>query len=681
MRVPFGRLNLIGVVVAIGPAEVEPTQLQPILERIDPRPIFAAADLEALRWLARYYHHPLGAVLADASPPPVRVAPARRSPESRLVLSDDPPGPVRGRSLARLVALLRERGSLSVAELCREFADWRGLLRRHRDRGWFRWLAPTPAAASGAAPLSPAQQLARESILAARGFRAFLLVGASGSGKTELALALAAELAARGRQSLLLVPEIAFVAGILRRLQALLGERAAAYHSDLADGERARVFAAMAEGRLAVAVGTRSAVFLPLPRAGLIVVEDEHDPAYKQPDGARFSARDFALVRAQCLGVPIVLSSPTPSLEALHSAERGKLALLSLDEPHLRPPPRVQRADVGGRGLRQGLAPEILTAIERTLARGEQVLILRNRRGFAPSVLCTACGQRLDCPGCGIAMTWHLSAGALLCHACGRSQPRPERCPACGGALVPRGHGTERLEQSLRERFPSTPVLRIDRDSAGTRKGFATALATAKAGGARILVGTELLLRIEALPALGMVALLDVDAALARVDFRAAERFAQFFSRLTARLGRISPQADFWLQTATPDHPLLTALLAEGYLGFARQELVLRQEAGLPPFAHQARLCAEGEGEAPRRFLEQAAAVATIPPGLRIDGPLPALRERRAGLFRYELLLEAPRREPLHRWLDAAIPILRSQRRSRRLRWFLELDPLSADWE
>lgn len=680
VRVAFGRQRLVGVVVAIGPPVVPVAELEPILERLDQRPILAARDLQALEWLARYHHHPLGEVLADALPPPVRPSAADPCP-GRLTLALEPKPPVRGRALARLVALLRERGPLAPAELDCEFGDWRALLRRHRARGWFRWLEPDTPIRAGQTALSPSQQAAREAVLAAAGFRAFLLEGPTGSGKTELCLELATELAVEGRQTLLLLPEIAQVEAALARLRARLGRRAAAYHSGLADGERMGVWLALAEGRLAAVVGTRSAVFLPLPRPGLIVVDEEHDPAYKQPDGARFSARDFALVRARRLQVPVLLASATPSLEALARAAQGRLARIGL-EPREHPGrPRVRLADVAGRRPADGVAPEILAAIGRALARGEQVLLLCNRRGYAPSMVCASCGQRLLCQGCAIAFTFHRSASALLCHGCGNRQAVPSSCPACGGALIPRGYGSERLEQTLRQGFPGVPLLRVDRDSAGRRRDLASLLAPARAGGPCIVLGTEMVIRIEDLPRLSVTVALHVDAALARADFRATERFAQLFARLAARAAAASDGGEIWLQTASPNHPLLVLLLREGYAAFAARELDLRREAGLPPFSHQARLCAEGPGPAARHFLEEAARIAPISEGLRLDGPLPALRERRAGRQRSELLLEATRREPLHQWLAAAMPAIRRLRRPRALRWFLEVDPISADWD
>jgi primosomal protein N' (replication factor Y) len=678
VAVPFGRERLVGLVVGIGPPALPAPRLRAVLERIDRQPILSAEDLALLQWLARYHHHPLGEVLADALPPAVR-ATERRSPEARLALAGEPPAPVRGRQLARLLALLGERGALAPAELDRELPGWRRLLARHRARGWFEWRDPEPALPVPEPPLSPSQRAARAAVLGSRGYHAFLLEGPPGSGKTELCLALAAEGVAGGRQSLVLVPEIAQVGKTLARLRALLGGGVAAYHSGLPDGERARVWQAMAEGRLAAAVGTRSAVFLPLPRAGLIVVDEEHDPAYKQPDGARFSARDFALLRARRLDIPIVLVSSTPSLETLARARRGRVRAIALEGRAPETRAAVRLADVAGRPPSGGVAPEILTAIGQALARGEQALVLRNRRGFAPTVSCQDCGRRLDCPGCTIAFTWHQSANALLCHGCGGRQGLPERCPDCGGELRPRGHGTERLEQTLRQRFSRVPVLRIDRDSAPREDILEALLAPARAGRPAIVLGTQMAAKAELLPRLTVVAALHVDAALARADFRAAERFAQLLERLRAQAA--SATAEVWLQTANPDHPLLQTLLSGGYAGFAARELALRREAGLPPFSHQARLCAEGPEETARRFLAGAARLAPPPEGLRIDGPLPALRERRGGLWRFELLLEASRREPLHRWLDAAMPAIRRLPRPRRLRWFLEVDPLSNDWE
>ncbi len=680
VRVPFGRQRLVGVVVAIGPPAVPVAELEPILERLDQRPILAAEELEALEWLARYHHHPLGEVLADALPPPVRPSAADRG-EGRLALAIEPEAPVRGRALARLLALLRERGPLAPAALDREFGNWRGLLRRHRARGWFRWLEPDAPNVPQQPALSPSQQAARDVVLAATGFRAFLLEGAPGSGKTELCLQLATELAADGRQTLLLLPEIAQVEATSARLRARLGRRAAAYHSGLAAGERMRVWLALAEGRLAAVVGTRSAVFLPLPRPGLIVVGEEHDPAYKQPDGARFSARDFALVRARRLNVPVLLASATPSLEALARAARGRLERIRLEPRGRLVAPSVRLADVAGRHPAEGVAPEILAAIGRVLTRGEPALVLCSRRGFAPSVVCAACGQRLLCPGCTIAFTFHRSAQALICHGCGHRQAVPSSCPTCGGALLARGHGSERLEQTLRRRFPGVLVLRVDRDSIGRRRDLGSFLAPVRAGGPCILLGTERVIHVEDLPAPAVIAALHVDAALARADFRATERFAQLFLRLAARAGAACGAGEIWLQTTTPDHPLLALLLREGYAAFAARELELRREAGLPPFSHQARLCAEGPGEAPRRFLAEAARIAPLADGLRLDGPLPALRERRAGRQRCELLLEAARREPLQQWLAAAMPAIRRLRRPRALRWFLEVDPISADWD
>ncbi len=698
LQVPFGARELCGVVVGHGQAAPE-VELKPALAVLDDAPLLEGELLASLRWLAGYLHAPLGEVLAAALPAALR----RGEPlpdltrygwtlteAGRTALAAMRAG--KPKALAELLTEARAEDWLDAA-----VPGWRTPLRSLRERGLVAQIEMSERGSeslfqrreSDSDPLSsfpfspnPEQQAAIDAIRGAASYAPFLLEGVTGSGKTEVYLQAIADCLARGKQALVLVPEIGLTPQVLARFRARLGVPVQALHSGLNDGERAAVWLAAARGQARVIVGTRSAVFVPLPEAGLIVVDEEHDGSYKQFDGLRYHARDFALVRARALGIPIVLGSATPALETLLNARSGRFGHLRLRQRAGKAlPPQVRVLDVRKRPLQAGLSEEALAAIRTALAAGGQVLVFRNRRGYAPVLLCHDCGWSAHCPRCSLpekptAMTVHAHGRRLQCHHCGHRRPAPPACPDCGGlALQPQGNGTERIEAELQARFDTVPVVRIDRASSGGRDALQQHFD--KLGDAPgILVGTQMLAKGHDLPNLTLVVVVGIDEGLFSADFRSGEKLAQLLIQVAGRAGRADKPGTVLLQTHHPEHPLLLTLIQGGYRGFAEGELALREAAGFPPFAHLALLRAEAkQADPPQQFLQQARALLEAD-GVQLAGPLPAPMPRRAGYVRAQLVLSAAARPALHAALAAALPGLYASPEARRVRWSLDVDPL-----
>jgi len=686
VRVPFGSRELVGVVAGVGAAEAGTPELK-TGARLDEVPLLRGELHDSLRWLARYTHAPLGEVFATALPAALRQGdplPDTHAWGWRLNEAGHTALPrLRGKP-RRLAELLAEaaRDEDALADL---LDDWRSAARALGKRGLVERFkkgteAIKPLGLIASVPFLPnaEQRSAVDAILAARGFQPFLLDGVTGSGKTEVYLHAIADCLARGKQALVLVPEIGLTPQTLRRFRERLRVPVHALHSGLSDGERARTWAACLRGEARVVVGTRSAVFLPLPNAGLIVIDEEHDGSFKQLDGIRYHARDFALVRAKALDVPIVLGSATPSLESLRNAQAERYAHLRL---HIRAgvaqPPRVRVCDVRKRPLEAGLSPELFDAVAATLKSGGQALVFKNRRGYAPVLLCHDCGWSAQCTRCDAPMTVHAGGRRLQCHHCGARRPAPDACPDCGGlALQAQGAGTERIEEALAKRFPDVPVLRIDRSTTQRRDALEQLL---REFGEQpgILVGTQMLAKGHDLPNLTLVAVVGVDEGLFSADFRAPEKLAQLLIQVAGRAGRAARPGEVLLQTHHPQHPLLTTLLSGGYHAFAEAELAQREAAGFPPFAHLALLRAEAKQlDATHAFLHVAkAALRESDSTLELHGPLPAPMPRRAGFQRAQLLLSSSDRRTLHLALDAALPAIHASPEARRVRWSLDVDP------
>ncbi len=690
VRVPFGNRELVGMVESIGTAD-DPATLREALQWLDGPPLLGGELHASLRWLARYTHAPLGEVIATALPAPLRRGdPLPDTPgwgweltaaghEGRSRLRD-------GTRPRRLAELLGD-GTLAEEVLAARMDGWREAGRALLKRGFAQRVAMA-AAIPAAHPLpgpepNPQQQVAIEAITAADGFQPFLLDGVTGSGKTEVYLQAIAHCLAQGRQALVLVPEIGLTPQMLARFRARLGIAVHALHSGLNDNERARVWAAASRGEARVIVGTRSAVFTPLPQAGLLIVDEEHDGSYKQQDGIRYHARDFALVRGKALDVPVVLGSATPSLESLHNARAGRYTHLRLQQrAGDARPPAVRVFDVRKRPLQDGLSPEVLAGIEQHLRAGNQVLVFKNRRGYAPVLLCHDCGWTAPCRRCSTPlhatpMTVHGAGRRLQCHHCGARAPVPLACPDCGSlALQPQGIGTERLEERLLQLFPDFPVLRIDRGTTARRDALEQTLA-ALGEQPGILVGTQILAKGHDLPRLTLVVVVGIDEGLFSADFRASEKLAQQLIQVAGRAGRADRPGEVWLQTHHPDNALLHTLVNGGYHAFADAELAQREAAGFPPFAHLALLRAEAKQvEQANEFL--AAVKHAMPADSPVEryGPMPAPMPRRAGFQRTQLLLSATQRRALHGLLDALVPHIYALPQARRVRWSLDVDPV-----
>lgn len=698
VRVPFGPRELIGVVVERG-QQPSAEGLRAALDWCDDTPLLVDELARSLQWLARYTHAPLGEAQASALPGPLRRGePLANTHAWAWQLTEaghTGAGSLRAGSRPALLAALLLAGPLAEEPLEQQLPQWREAARNLAKRGYAERVAvatDTLPARPGTGPqLNDEQQAATDAIRAGSGFATYLLDGVTGSGKTEVYLQAIADCLAAGKQALVLVPEIGLTPQTLGRFRARLGVPVHALHSGLSDGERARVWAAAWRGEAKLIVGTRSAVFTPLPNAGLIVIDEEHDGSYKQQDGIRYHARDFALVRGKALDVPVILGSATPSLESLHNAYSGRYRHLRLSRrAGDARPPRVRVLDVRKRPLKDGLSPEVLAGIGATLARGEQVLVFKNRRGYAPVLLCHDCGWTAACQRCSTPlhqtpMTVHAGGRRLQCHHCGARQPAPLACPACASlALQPQGIGTERLEERLVEAFPDAPVVRIDRSTTQRRDALETQLARLGTD-AGILVGTQILAKGHDLPRLTMVVVVGIDEGLFSADFRAAEKLAQQLIQVAGRAGRADRPGEVWLQTHHPEHPLLQTLVNGGYHAFADAELLQREAAGFPPFAHLALFRAEAKDvAAANQFLiavralvgEQTPAPSPAIAPVECYGPMPAPMPRRAGFQRTQLLLSAAQRSALHRVLDAQMPAIHALPQARRVRWSLDVDPI-----
>jgi len=692
--VPFGRSRRVGMIVEVtDQTDQDPDRLKPVDSLLDMSPLLDAADLRFILWAAGYYQHPPGEALFSALPARLRrPSPILKSGEPGWRLTSAGREGVESLTRApRQAQVARELMTCGTAvatvELIRRLGDCRSALRALDVRGWVEPCrieseAPRNIAPAKSGPeLNPHQQQAVDAIHGAIGsFRPFLLEGVTGSGKTEVYIRLLRSLIVAGGQALVLVPEIGLTPQLLRRFTERVGAPMVALHSALNAGDRERSWRRAASGEAALVVGTRSAVFVPLPRLGLILVDEEHDLSLKQQDGFRYSARDLAVRRAQQASCPVVLGSATPSLESVHNARDGRYQLLELPERAGRAlPPRLDTLDVRGQPLRAGLSPVLIDLMREQLTNGNQVLLFLNRRGFAPVLTCYGCGWVGECTSCDARLTLHLADNRLWCHHCGLTRPIPVDCPKCKGSeLRPLGRGTERLEAELQELFPDTPLARVDRDSTRRKGELTRLLDAARRGEIPLLLGTQMLAKGHHFPGVTLVGILDLDQGLYGADYRAPERMAQLVIQVAGRAGRAQHPGRVVLQTRHPDHPLLLTLQRQGYPAYATTALEERRQALLPPFSHQALMRAESrDKDIASDFLRRATQVGSdlIPKGITLLGPIPAPMERRGGRYRAHLLVQSDLRPSLQIFLSDWLAGVRELRGFSQVRWSIDVDP------
>ena len=695
LKVPFGRTSKTAMVLGTAhESEMPAEKLRRADALIDAVPLLFDADLELARFVSEYYHHPIGEVVAAMLPALLRQGKPLYSSVERLVLTqtgaaaDTQEIAKRAPRQAALLTLLQANGGMQASDVEREMPGWRRLLKGLQTKRLVELvekaevddLVPEPGAGTCGPELNEQQRAAVDAVPLQGGFSVSLLDGVTGSGKTEVYLHLIQQILDLGRQVLLLVPEIGLTPQLVSRLETRLGVSPAVLHSAMTDTARLAAWRRARNGTATLVLGTRSAVFVPLQKPGLIVVDEEHDASLKQQEGLRYSARDLAVFRGKHEDIPVVLGSATPSLETLQRCRDGAYQHLRLPwRAGMATPPHMRLVDISRGPVSDGLSQTVVDAMQGELSAGGQVLVFLNRRGFAPTLVCTACGQITECDRCDARMTVHAGANQLRCHHCGAARPLEAACARCGGGCTPLGQGTERLEDTLRARFPQYELARIDSDSTRLKGTMTKALALATEGRTQILVGTQMLSKGHHFPKLSLVAVVNADQGLFSTDFRGSERLAQSLIQVAGRAGRERRQGQVIVQTAFPSHPFWNELFTGGYERVAEAALGERRRAAWPPFSKMALLrAAAHKRDDTHRFLHDAKTRAerTGVSGVRVLGPVSAPMERLAGRYRGQLLMQSGSRKDLHRLLAILRTDLEELKSARRVRWSIDVDPI-----
>ncbi|SDZ98551.1 replication restart DNA helicase PriA [Thiothrix caldifontis] len=645
--VPFGKQYAVGLVMSTATVATDAADnsfmLKAVETILDATPLADPHLLELLQWAARYYHHPVGEVIFSALPGALR-KPKPLSSRLQKWLAAPPtclaaePNPDGNERLPNTLLLTDEQ------QQCLHSIQ--------------QWNQQTPR-------------------------RPILLHGITGSGKTEIYLRLIEPLFTAGKQVLVIVPEIGLTPQLLLRFARFFGDTPmACLHSGLSDGERLKAWLQARSGAARLIIGTRSAIFTPAPHLAMIVIDEEHDASLKQQEGFRYHARDLAIKRAQMLDIPIVMGTATPSLEALYNAQTSRFHYVRLNQrPGTTRKPDLHIQDTRPFELQAGLTPHSLQAIRQTLARGEQAMVFLNRRGFAPTLFCPACGWHASCQHCSANLTWHARRNRLVCHHCGAEQATPLQCPVCKNPkLTTQGQGTERLELTLQTTFPAALVVRIDRDSTSRKGQLEDKLSTVRGNDPLILVGTQMLAKGHDFPNLTLVVILDIDQSLLSTDYRALERLGQLLVQVAGRAGRADKPGRVILQTSQPEHPLLHQLVGQGYTPFARQLLEDRKRWHFPPFGYQALIRASSTAsmEKALQFLEHISQRLLTIDSATIQrlGPIPAPLEKRANRYRAQLLLSSQQRAALHAALHQLLQQATTLPGRSGVRWSIDIDPI-----
>jgi primosomal protein N' (replication factor Y) len=623
VKVSFGAKKVIGIVLS-NKDKSEFKKLKSVEEILDESPILDTPILNFLFWAAKYYHHPIGEVLLAAMPKNLRLGKP---------------------------AVIKKVIGLPNKIQAPDF------------------------------DITEEQDRAIKAILAKQNaYHGFLLHGVTGSGKTEVYLRITQEILNQGKQVLVLVPEIGLTPQMISRFESRLDTRVVAIHSQLNETQKLDAYLLAKETQAGVILGTRSAIFAPMPNLGLIIVDEEHDGSFKQQSSFRYSARDLSFIRAKQADIPLVLGTATPSLESLKNAMDNKLTRLTLaNRAGGAIMPKVSLIDM--RSNFDGVLSKLLIEkMQQYLAKGRQVMLFINRRGYAPVYFCTECGWKSECSHCNASMIYHRHINRLKCHHCGDEKMPEQTCPDCSqSTLEIYGYGTERLEETLGSHFPDTPIIRIDRDTTRRKKALAQHLEKINSGDPCIIVGTQMLAKGHDFSNLAMVGILDIDGGFLSINFRATEYLAQLLIQVSGRAGRGLEQGEVVIQTRYPDHPMFNYVLSNRYTQFASGLLKQRMSAAMPPFAHQALLCANAKNKQnAQEFLQE---VAGLLKNINMDtveiwGPVANSIEKKADYYYFNLYLQSNDRSALHQMLATFNQHVDTIKLKNKVRWYLDVDPI-----
>ena len=687
IRVPFGQQKLVGILVGFSETPtVDQSKLRSIIEIIDQEPVLSAALLRLCIWASNYYHHPIGDVLVNALPVSLRKGVPAHNPQQELTIT-------RMGNTVDLDKLSRAPKQLALLQLVRQSALGKDEIRDRNfqphiisallKKKFVTWQRRDPEPQSlhqvirSYNQISPSHRQNR-AIELIKSPGTYLLHGITGSGKTEVYLRAIERVLNDNKQALVLVPEIGLTPQALTRFTDRFAVEIEVVHSGLTPKERLTAWQNAANGTARIIIGTRSAVFTPLPNPGLLVVDEEHDGSFKQQDGFRYSARDLAVMRGQLEKIPVVLGSATPALESLHNCKLGKYKLITLPERTAGAKKESYRLlNMRNRELQGGISTELIKQIRAELGQGNQVLVFINRRGFAPVLYCPDCHWIAKCSRCDARLTYHLEQRSLICHHCGTHTSIFDNCRQCQSfQLLPLGMGTERVEETLSSIFPTVPVYRIDRDTTRRKGALADVVHKVGTGKPAILVGTQMLAKGHHFPDVTLVAMLDIDAGFFSSDYKAMERSGQLILQVGGRAGREAKQGKVILQTHLADQPMLQQLIKEGYSVFADTILAERKLNGLPPFSFHCLFRAESpQKHTAMQFLEDVSREPLSNPSVEMLGPIAPVMEKRAGRFRAQLLFSSRSRILLHQSVDEKIKAAQLSRLLNRVRWSVDVDP------
>ncbi len=690
--IQFGASIRLGMIINVKhSSELELKKIKHCLSIIDKEPLLSKELLTLAKWASAYYHYSIGEICFKMIPTLLRNSAnykIRQQKYWRLSTSAPDHNSLTRAPKQQQCLQLLEQSELGISDSQLKASGIKtytlsALQRKHFVEMFYLPRQPEVPMLQEIIPptLSQEQKIALEQCQT-NSFNVHLLDGITGSGKTEVYIQLIKQKLKQAKQVLVLVPEIGLTPQLVRRFEQRLGIPIGLLHSGLSNQERLENWLMAIQGEFSVLIGTRSALFAPMKNLGLIIIDEEHDSSFKQQQGWLYSARDMALVRARNLGIAVILGTATPSLESLQHALSGKYHHLKLRQrPGSISIPDYTIFDIRKLPIEQGFSKPLLNKIDEHLQVGNQIIIYINRRGYAPVLMCHDCGWIASCKRCETSYTLHQQPRHLHCHHCNETRRIPHTCPYCPSHNITAiGIGTERIEALLASKFPDFPLIRIDRDSTRRKDAMKNYLSDINSGHYKILIGTQMLSKGHHFPDVSLVAILDMDGALFSADFRATEKFGQQLTQVAGRAGRAEKAGTVILQTHHPEHPRLQTLLTKGYSCFAQQLLDERHQSLWPPFSYLAMFRAEAnKADAPDNFLHQVAEIAhkhsNSESTISILGPVPAPMPRRAGKFRYQLLLQAMTRQSMQRLLQKVIFDLQSKKTVKSVRWSLDVDP------